>query len=177
MDSEIPAAQPHNGLVRATQSGTASVVSAQGARGLYAQGTADGAAAGGRRGHRHTATTGVLPAKPEPENAPGIREGSRRTAGFPIVKISMTVVPRMMTCRWAARRLQRYLDQDPSGLLPDADLRRLEAHLATCEKCQGLASEYRSVSGMLARLSLTCEPDVATIERVQQRLELVLDEE
>lgn len=89
--------------------------------------------------------------------------------------MSMSIVPRMITCRWAARRLQRYLDRDPSGSLPDADLRRLEAHLAACERCQGLADEYRSVSGMLARLSLTCEPDAAMIERVQHHLEFVVD--
>jgi anti-sigma factor RsiW len=83
----------------------------------------------------------------------------------------------MVTCRWAARRLQRYLDQDPSALLPDHELRRLEAHLATCEKCQGLAQEYRGVSALLARLSVTCEPDVEAVTRAQRRLQLALDEE
>ena len=88
----------------------------------------------------------------------------------------MSIVPRLVACRWAARRLQRYLDRDPSGLLPDHDRRRLEAHLAMCDKCQGLAREYQHVAGLLSRLSASCEPDAETIHRIQRRLELALDE-
>jgi anti-sigma factor RsiW len=120
----------------------------------------------------------VLPVAPEPGTCRSVRGRFTAVYRVPlIVMMSMSVVPRMISCRWAALRLQRYLDRDPSGLLPDTDVQRLEAHLATCEKCQGLASQYRSLSGMLARLWLTCEPDAGTIERVQARLEFVLDEE
>lgn len=81
----------------------------------------------------------------------------------------------MVSCRWAARRLQRHLDRDTAGALPESDVPRLEMHLQTCRSCQGLAVEYRSVSRLLGRLAVMCEPDPVTIRRVLTRLETVLD--
>ena len=76
----------------------------------------------------------------------------------------------MITCRWASRRLRWYLDRDPSALLTDAELRRLDAHLTTCEKCEMLSAEYGWIAGLLARLAVTCEPEPVAIERVRRRL-------
>lgn len=81
----------------------------------------------------------------------------------------------MLSCRWAAGRLQRYLDRDPSGVLPELDVRRLEEHLLTCRRCQGLDMEYQSVSRLLGRLHVYCAPDPVAVDRVLARLERVLD--
>lgn len=72
----------------------------------------------------------------------------------------------MLTCRWSARRIQRYLDADPAAPLEPAEVRRLEAHLATCEKCSGRAAEYRGLSGALARWAQRTMPDPAAVSRL-----------
>lgn len=59
----------------------------------------------------------------------------------------------MLTCRWAARRIQRYVDADPSAPLTPGTVARLEAHLATCEKCTGLVNENRALHWSLSRWS------------------------
>lgn len=58
----------------------------------------------------------------------------------------------MVTCRWSARRIQRYLDADPVAHLTPGEVARIEAHLAICEKCTQTAAEHRALHTALARL-------------------------
>lgn len=61
----------------------------------------------------------------------------------------ITSLRRMVTCHWSARRIGRYLDQDPSAPLRPEEVRRLEEHLAICEKCTRAADEQRMLSRAL----------------------------
>ncbi|RVW02478.1 anti-sigma factor family protein [Rhodococcus spongiicola] len=79
----------------------------------------------------------------------------------------------MLTCHWAARRIQRYLDSDPAALLDQNEIRRLEAHLAECEKCSAAAAEYRQINTALSRWAARRMPQkdsVAHMRRVVDRL-------
>ncbi|CAN5542262.1 hypothetical protein BH23ACT6_BH23ACT6_15650 [soil metagenome] len=77
-----------------------------------------------------------------------------------------TAVSTMITCRWAARRLQRYLDADPSAPLPRAEVARLEAHLAACERCSAVLGEYRGLQRVFARWASEAQPDPAAVQRL-----------
>ncbi|MGB0101929.1 MAG: zf-HC2 domain-containing protein, partial [Nocardioides sp.] len=46
-------------------------------------------------------------------------------------------------CHWSARRIQRYLDSDPAAPLTPGEITRLEAHVATCERCEELMHQHR----------------------------------
>ena len=79
----------------------------------------------------------------------------------------------MVTCHWSARRIQRYLDCDPAALLDPSEIRRLEAHLAECDKCRAAAAEYRQIDSALSRWALRRMPhpqSVAHMHRVVDRL-------
>jgi hypothetical protein len=54
-------------------------------------------------------------------------------------------IRQMWTCHWAARRIQRYLDADPSASLTPGEVSRLEDHLAVCEKCTQVAHDHRAL--------------------------------
>ncbi len=58
----------------------------------------------------------------------------------------------MITCRWSARRIQRYLDADPSAALTPGEVSRIEAHLSMCERCTQTAAEHRALHAALTRL-------------------------
>jgi hypothetical protein len=60
----------------------------------------------------------------------------------------MSAIATMLTCHWSARRIQRYLDSDPATPLEPGEVRRLEAHLATCESAPRLP---RSTAGFGGR--------------------------
>ncbi len=89
----------------------------------------------------------------------------------------ITTVRTMLTCRWAARRIQRYLDADPAALLDGAEVRRLEAHLVVCARCGGLAEEYRGLSRALAGWSLQRLPDPQLVARVRSMAEQLIRED
>ncbi len=89
----------------------------------------------------------------------------------------MSSLTTMLTCHWSARRIQRYLDADPSALLKPAEVQRLEQHLATCEKCSAAAEEYRGVRRALARWSQRRLPDPALTARVRLAAERLMTEE
>jgi anti-sigma factor RsiW len=85
----------------------------------------------------------------------------------------ISTVHRMLTCHWSARRIQRYLDVDPSARLAPREVRRLEAHLAICEKCTELAQEHRRLNRALSRWSgrqLPTPDVVARMHAVVDRL-------
>lgn len=83
----------------------------------------------------------------------------------------------MLTCHWSARRIQRYLDQDPSAALAPAEVRRLEDHLAVCEKCAQVAAEHRVLNRALARWSRQQLPDPGSLARLHSVLDRLVNED
>ncbi len=82
----------------------------------------------------------------------------------------------MMTCRWSARRIQRYLDADPSALLTAGEVARLESHLAECERCTQTAEEHRVLHRALSRWNRPF-PDVEAVERLRAYVRAVPGQE
>ena len=80
-------------------------------------------------------------------------------------------------CHWSARRIQRYLDADPSGALTPGEVRRLEAHLAGCDKCSEVAREHERLNRALARLSGQHLPDPAAVARMRHVIDRLVEEE
>lgn len=80
---------------------------------------------------------------------------------------------RMVSCHWSARRIGRYLDQDPSAPLTPAEVKRLEDHLAVCEKCSGVTAEHRALSRALCRWSRQRLPDEAALARMHATLDRI----
>lgn len=72
----------------------------------------------------------------------------------------------MWTCHWARRSVHRYLDADPSLPLTAHEVRRLEAHLATCARCATTAEDYRRLRRALTEWSQRRAPDPAMAERM-----------
>lgn len=82
----------------------------------------------------------------------------------------------MVTCRWSARHIQRYIDADPAAPLTSDELDRLETHLAVCERCTAAVDESRGVKAALARLADRRTPDPARVARLRlQARRLVQD--
>lgn len=74
----------------------------------------------------------------------------------------------MVTCHWSARRIQRYLDSDPAALLDAAEIRRLEAHLAECDKCRAAATEYSQIDSALSRWASRRMPDPESVTHMHE---------
>jgi len=74
----------------------------------------------------------------------------------------------MVMCHWSARRIQRYLDSDPAALLDDAEIRRLEAHLAECDKCRAATIEYRQIDSALSRWAARRMPDPDSVTHMHE---------
>lgn len=80
----------------------------------------------------------------------------------------MTVSLRqLLACHWSARRVQRYLDADPAAPLSSAELSRLEAHLAVCERCTQLTHEHRALHRALGSWSGGPAPDEHSLTRLR----------
>lgn len=79
----------------------------------------------------------------------------------------MTMLRSMITCRWAAHRIQRYLDGDPAAPLTATEVARLEAHLAVCARCSGRTEEYRALGRALQEWSTRHAPDAELIGRAR----------
>ena len=88
----------------------------------------------------------------------------------------ITSLRRMVTCHWSARRIGRYLDNDPSAPLTPAEVKRLEDHLAVCEKCAGVTAEHRALHRALSRWSQQRLPDEAALARLHDTLDRVTSE-
>ncbi|MDV8009179.1 zf-HC2 domain-containing protein [Rhodococcus sp. IEGM 1318] len=82
----------------------------------------------------------------------------------------------MLTCHWSARRIQRYLDADPAAPLHTDEIRRLEAHLAVCEKCRASELEFRQINAALSRWTVDTMPDQDSIEHVRHFLDRLTGE-
>lgn len=89
----------------------------------------------------------------------------------------ISAVSTMLTCRWSARRIQRYLDADPSAALNSDQVRRLEAHLAACRRCSATVAEYRGIRRALARWSARRAPDPAALARLRVAAERIMAED
>ncbi len=86
----------------------------------------------------------------------------------------ITAIRTMLTCRWSARRIQRYLDADPAAALAPHEQRRLAEHLATCARCTEAADQYRGLQRALLRWSARRAPDPAVAARLQRYTEQVM---
>lgn len=73
----------------------------------------------------------------------------------------------MWRCRWARHRLQRYVDGDPSAPLTGQEVAAMREHLATCDRCAQIESEYRGLSRALASWSASHSPDPAAVARLR----------
>ncbi|MBA3310934.1 MAG: zf-HC2 domain-containing protein [Nocardioidaceae bacterium] len=83
---------------------------------------------------------------------------------------------RMVTCHWSARRIERYLDNDPSAPLTLSEVRRLEEHLAVCEKCAHVGADQRALSRALSLWSQRRLVDEAALARMHDALNRVIAE-
>ena len=75
---------------------------------------------------------------------------------------------RSRACRWAARRVQTALDDDPDGRLSLGDLDRLVAHVSVCRYCRAMVDDYRRLAASLSRLAARRAPDPAALRRLLQ---------
>ncbi|MCE0486546.1 zf-HC2 domain-containing protein [Ornithinimicrobium sediminis] len=83
----------------------------------------------------------------------------------------------MITCHWSARRIQRYLDADPSAPLAPGEVARLEAHLAICDTCAKVAEEHRILHKALSRWSGAVVDDDAAVQRLQSFVDSLVEDE
>ncbi len=83
----------------------------------------------------------------------------------------------MLTCHWSARRIQRYLDADPSAPLTPDEVERLEGHLAMCDKCADVYADHRLLRRRFARWSQAGLPDPAMVARVRLAAHRVIAED
>lgn len=84
---------------------------------------------------------------------------------------------RLPECRRTRRRLQQFLDRDPSAPLSPAEEQEVQAHLEICEKCQGLAADFTALHSSLGRLGAGLAPEQEVIDRVHSFLDDLVDKE
>ena len=88
----------------------------------------------------------------------------------------MNAVSQMIRCRWSARRIQRYLDADPSAPLTPGEVATLEEHLAECERCSAVVAQHRGLRRALVNLAGRPDVDPDSIERVRTFLDTLTEE-
>ncbi len=89
----------------------------------------------------------------------------------------ITGLGELLACHFTARRLQRYLDADPAAPLTATEVRRLEAHLADCDRCSSAAADFRSMRWAMLRLSRLVGPDPAAVQRLHSTVDQLLEED
>ncbi|QYJ04161.1 zf-HC2 domain-containing protein [Nocardioides panacisoli] len=77
----------------------------------------------------------------------------------------------MISCHWTAKRIQRYLDADPSAPLTPGEVTRLEEHVAACERCREVLGQHRLLHRALSLWTGTRPVDQAAIDRMRSVLE------
>ena len=82
----------------------------------------------------------------------------------------------MLTCHWSARRIQRYLDADPSAPLTPGEVATLEEHLAECERCTAAISHHRGLRRALVNLAGRPDVDPLAVQRVRTFLDTLTEE-
>lgn len=73
--------------------------------------------------------------------------------------------------------LQRYLDADSSASLDPAEIRRLEAHLAECDRCAAAVEDFRSMRWAMLQLSRLVGPDPAAVAHLHRAVDQLLQED
>lgn len=84
---------------------------------------------------------------------------------------------RLPECRRTRRRLQQFLDRDPSAPLTPAEEQEVQVHLEICEKCQGLAADFTTLHTSLERLGAGLAPGQEVIDRVHGFLDSLVEQE
>lgn len=84
-------------------------------------------------------------------------------------------VRQLLTCRWTARRLQRYLDADPAAPLAPGEVTRLEEHLSTCARCGEVVGQHRRLRRALAGWSARQPVEAGSLDRLRTVLDDLVD--
>ncbi len=77
----------------------------------------------------------------------------------------------MLTCWWATRRLDRYIDADPSATLPPFEAARLSRHVATCRRCATSLAERRALKAELRNFDARRGVDPAAQARIDETVD------
>ena len=85
-------------------------------------------------------------------------------------------IRQMLTCHWTARRLQRYLDADPSAPLSPGEITRLEEHVAICERCTEVMRQHRVLHRALSLWSGARPADPAEVDRLRAVLDDLIEQ-
>lgn len=85
------------------------------------------------------------------------------------------VLRQMVTCHWTARRIQRYLDADPAAPLTPGEVTRLEAHVATCERCSEVMRQHRLLHRALSLWPGRRPVDAGSVDRMRTVLDDLID--
>ena len=85
----------------------------------------------------------------------------------------ITSLRRMVTCHWSARRIGRYLDNDPMAPVTPSEVKRLDDHLAACERCARVIKEHRALHRAFSRWSQQQLPDEAALVRLHATLDTI----
>lgn len=85
------------------------------------------------------------------------------------------VLRQMITCHWTARRIQRYLDADPSAPLTPGEVTRLEEHLAICARCSEVMRQHRLLHRALSLWSGRHPVDQVSVDRMRTVLDDLVD--
>jgi len=89
--------------------------------------------------------------------------------------MKISEVMSMPECHWVKSHLTQYLDRDPSAPMSEAELIRLEAHIAICERCAAVSENYRETSKALSQLRT--HVDQESIDRLSNSLKRLISEE
>ncbi len=89
----------------------------------------------------------------------------------------ITTLRSMWACHWSARRIQRYLDADRGLPLTADEVRRLEQHLAVCERCGAVVEEHRVLRVVADRWTRRTVPDPEAVRRLHQAMDRIVVEE
>jgi anti-sigma factor RsiW len=71
-------------------------------------------------------------------------------------------------CKINSTKLSRFVDRDPAELLNDAQIRRVKAHLAKCDKCTAVVVEMKRMKSTLRLVGNSILPEKDVIERLHK---------
>lgn len=79
-------------------------------------------------------------------------------------------------CKINSHRLSRYIDRDPSAPLTEAEILKVQSHLAECEKCSAAVRDLTNMKSIMRWLGSSQLPDESSIERLKKSLRLNSEE-
>ena len=77
-----------------------------------------------------------------------------------------------LRCKINSRRLSRYIDRDPDAPLNESEIRKVKAHIAECEKCTAVVTDFTNMKSAMRWLGANQPPDESGIERLKHALDL-----